>query len=62
MSDHEELFETFKCSRCGAPVKSKYKAPPGQSLVYFCTRCGVEAYKERVSRPDVDRVPFDPLK
>lgn len=51
---NEDLFEMFKCSRCGTPVRSKYKAAPGEKLDYFCSDCGRKAYAERMKQKDVD--------
>jgi len=49
---NEDLFETFGCCGCGAPVRSKYKAAPGAAAFrYFCTPCGQKEYARRVGRP-----------
>lgn len=58
---NEDLFEWFKCA-CGTPVRSKYKAPPGQKLTYFCDPCGVKAYAARMNRSPVDPAPVAPVK
>jgi hypothetical protein len=47
---NEHLFETFACCGCGAPVRSKYKAPPGETFRYFCVPCGQKEYARRVGR------------